>query len=189
MGGGASHALANVLTKGDIDELQTAGISTNDMQTIVNVFMKIDIAKEKKLLMKDIYSFCGLDESKFCERVFLLVPRSNSNTINAREFILCLWIFLTMENAALAKFTFDTLDDKHTGSNVISRTALYDLIILADGSNDADKKFKALLEKISLNSFNKDITFAEFENALRASPLLLRPVTQLQARIKDKIGT
>jgi hypothetical protein len=112
------------------------------------------------------------------------VNRGKSKVISSREFILCVWLFLTRDSTSMAMFTFDTYCDR---VGIMTKAKLKQLLIDADGANGVDKKLMNLLVKMNIGNHEDQITFKEFEIAIHISPILMRPVAQLQTKMKEMI--
>ena len=73
--------------------------------------------------------------------------------------------------------------------NKLPMDRLRDILILADGSHDVEKRMQNLLLMIEVDKSQKEIKYQDFELAVRKSPLLLRPLIQLQTKLREKIAS
>lgn len=65
---------------------------------------------------------------------------------------------------------------------------LREIVALADGNHDVDRKMQNLLIMIDVDRSEKEIKYQDYELAVRKSPILLRPLVQLQTTMREKIG-
>ena len=145
----------------------------------------IDTEKKSLITMEELAGFLNIESSSFIDQVFHQVGRESPRTINLREFILCLRRYLSMDSSQLTRFLFDIYES----NNKIPMDRLKEILILADGNHDVDRKMQNLLLMIDVDKSEKEIKYQDFELAVRKSPILLRPLIQLQTNMRGKIAS
>lgn len=133
--------------------------------------------------MEELASFLDIESSAFIDHVFRQVHRESTRTISLREFILCLRRYLSLDSSQLTRFLFDI----YQSYNRIPMERLRELLVLADGNHDVERKMQNLLHMIEVDKSEKEIKYQDFELAVRKSPILLRPLIQLQTTLREKI--
>jgi Ca2+-binding EF-hand superfamily protein len=133
----------------------------------------------------EVYSYFSIDDNPFMVPIFNEVTRKHPKQVNTREFILCLWRFLTRDEPSMIEFMFQVFDTKRERG--LRLKAFHDIIVYAYGREGADEKLTGILSKIPnrqddalLSQEKIRYNLDQFRVAVRASPHIIQNALQLQ---------
>ena len=67
-------------------------------QQVLQVVQKIDVKDTETIQIDEFYAYIKTERTKFADRCFYFLDNDRSNEIDFKEFVLALWIFLTVRN-------------------------------------------------------------------------------------------
>lgn len=82
-------------------DLYLIRLSSRDISRLIQCFKQIDINGNGFIDLGELYSYYNMDETPYMYHIFHQVERNHPREINVREFILCLWYFLTRNHDAI----------------------------------------------------------------------------------------
>ncbi|CAE7228529.1 CNB1 [Symbiodinium sp. KB8] len=149
--------------------------------------------------LDEFYRFFKLERSPFADRVFSimgepfvasrrLTNRENddaSGEISFREFVVCLWNYLSLDIKSLMRFCFDLFDQDLSGYLDIAE--MHELLREVYGDSfETNGRLKHLMEELDANGDGR-LSFEEFKGMNLAYPSMLFPAFRIQQLMRDKV--
>lgn len=193
MGCGISRIAPSAGDTDDFRYFYLINLSNSEIHSFVAHFRKVvDVDTSGSTDLAELLSVYNLDDSPYIPQIFRMVARENSKRITLREFILCIWHFLTRDEESLKLFTFQIYD--YNKAKRLTKKGLRDVLLMAyAGSAEVTEgHLKIMLENlfgpdVDLQDDKITISYTQFEQAVHISPHIIQHALQLQDTLRQKI--
>ena len=150
------------------------------------LFKKIDIKDTETIQIDEFYTYIKTERTKFADRCFYFLDDDRSNEIDFKEFVLALWIFLTVRNNNFVRFAFGLYDTDDTFR--IKAEVLEDMFADVYGSHwKANAKVVEIVKKMQDETYDGALTLMKFEEHAKKYDKLLVPMFNMQLHLRERI--
>jgi Ca2+-binding EF-hand superfamily protein len=105
------------------------------------MFCKVDLDGSGSVDTVELLTLLDIERTRFTEQIFAVFDNDGSGKVDFREFVMSLWNYCTIGQAALEIFTFDMYDADSSG--VLSPAEVSRMLTDVYGSKHAnDPKMK-----------------------------------------------
>lgn len=116
-------------------------LSRSDVNQLYKMFCKVDLDGSGSVDTVELLTLLDIERTRFTEQIFAVFDNDGSGKVDFREFVMSLWNYCTIGQAALEIFTFDMYDADSSG--VLSPAEVSRMLTDVYGSKHAnDPKMK-----------------------------------------------
>lgn len=154
------------------------------IEWFANFFKKMDVDNDGSISLFEFLERCDLDLTPFIKRVFAVVDRDASKSLDFREWIFCVWHFSSMGKSELVGFLFDLYDVD--GSGTVDRAELATALRESYGSKADDAVVRAVVKRINREP-EGGMSRAKFVSLFKTMSQALFPAVSAQATLRTVI--
>mmetsp|Transcript_5141 Transcript_5141/g.5265 ORF Transcript_5141/g.5265 Transcript_5141/m.5265 type:complete len:470 (-) Transcript_5141:31-1440(-) len=166
------------------DLLKSLSLSSSDLDILFTAFADIDADDSGTIRFDELFAYFRIEPTKFNETVFGYCDVDHRGYLTFLDFVIGIWLYLTVDQNELGGYAFILFDIDYTG--VLDSEEILNLIHVIH--NKTTIQSKAILQVVDQLKGSKEVFSCEkFQNWTRTHYSLLEPAQTLQINLRKNL--